>query len=63
MCGEKCYTGVTTTRENALRCMIEQEMGATGEAPMAPPMTYTHVCGGDHLSSLGVADFLGFEEE
>lgn len=63
LCGEKYPNGTHAGREIALRCMIAQDAGVQGVVPMAPSMTETHTCGGDHAGSLGVADFLGFEEE
>lgn len=61
LCGEVYESGATTGKEVAERCMVELNVGIRGTVPMAPTMTETHDCGGDHAGSLGLADFQGWE--
>lgn len=63
LCGETYQTGATTGKEVAELCMVELNVGVIGTVPMAPTMTETHHCGGDHAGSLGLADFQGWEKE
>lgn len=63
LCGEVFQNGVTTGENMAERCMIELNAGLVCTVPMAPTMTETHNCGGDHAGSLGLADFLGWKKE
>lgn len=63
LCGETYKTGITTGEKMAERCMIELVCGIRGTVAMAPSMTTTHYCGGDHAGSLGLADFQGWKAE
>ena len=63
LCGEVYQSGVTTGKEMAERCMVELVCGIRGTVPLAPTMTETHDCGGNHAGSLGLADFQGWTKE
>ena len=63
LCGEVYQSGATTGKEMAERCMVELVCGIRGTVPLAPTMTETHGCGGNHAGSLGLADFQGWEME
>jgi hypothetical protein len=62
LCGGKFRTAQAGEKP-ATRCMQMLHVGLLNPDPMAPTMTTTHRCGGDHAGSLGVADFLGWEKE
>lgn len=62
LCGQK-FLGGKAGEEVAERCMEMLHVGLLNPEPMAPTMTTTHRCGGDHAGSLGLADFLGWEKE
>lgn len=62
LCGGTFATA-TTGEEKATRCMEMLHVGLLNPEPMAPAMTMTHHCRGDHAGSLGLADFLGWEKE
>lgn len=53
----------TAPKKLAAYCMVELNAGLVSTELMAPTMTETHDCGGDHAGSLGLADFLGWQEE
>lgn len=61
LCGETYRSGTTTGRDIAHACMVELNLGLVGTVALAPTMTETHNCGGDHAGSLGLADFQGWE--
>lgn len=64
LCGEVFHNGATTGKEIAEVCMVEMNAGIySGSMPLAPRMTETHSCGGDHAGSLGLADFQGWKKE
>lgn len=63
LCGETYHNGGYACKEVAARCMVELNVGLVSTAPMAPTMTETHHCGGDHAGSLGLADFQGWQAE
>lgn len=63
LCGETYHNGTNAGEKVAERCMLELNVGLVCTQPMAPTMTTTHHCGGDHDGSLGLADFQGWEAE
>ena len=63
LCGEVFASGATTGEKVANTCMVYLHAGVVGVEPMAPTMTTTHTCGGDHAGSLGLADFQGWKKE
>ena len=63
LCGEVYQNGVCGAKKLAERCMVELNARLVSTAPMAPAMTETHYCGGNHAGSLGLADFQGWQEE
>ena len=63
LCGETYSNETTTGREMATACMAELNVGICGTVALAPTMTETHYCGGDHAASLGLADFQGWEAQ
>lgn len=60
---DEIYSTAETGEKMATRCMEMLHVGLLNPEPMAPTMTMTHRCGGDHAGSLGVADFLGWQAE
>lgn len=63
LCGEVYHNGGYAGKEIAERLMVELNAGLVCTQPMAPTMTETHYCSGDHAGSLGIADFQGWQEE
>lgn len=63
LCGETYHNGGYAGKKVAERLMVELNVGLVSTEPMAPTKTETHACGGNHAGSLGLADFLGWQEE
>lgn len=61
LCGATYQCGATAGKGIAEKCMVELVVGLKGITPQAPTMTEMHRCGGVHTSSLGLADFQGWE--
>lgn len=62
LCGKK-FRKAQAGEKVATRCMDMLHVGLLNPEPMAPTMTTTHHCRGDHDGSMGLADFLGWEKE
>lgn len=63
MCGERYTTGKPVKCETAIAAMNCLALDIKGVIPETPQPTITHICGGDHASSMGLADFQGWEKE
>lgn len=63
LCGEIFCHGYSYEEDVAQRCMVELNVGIQGTVLMAPYITETHHCGGEHAGSLGMADFQGWKKE
>lgn len=65
LCGERYWNGtVTTDRDLVFRETILRLLGVKTTTPMTPDLMEPHKCDGYLFDgSIGVADFLGWEEK
>lgn len=63
MCGATYAVGPNTDKDIADLCMAELNVGVVGTVAMAPTLTDTHNCTGEHAGSLGLADFIGWRKQ
>lgn len=63
LCGAIYGNSIPINKTLAARSMVELNVGLVRTEPQAPTMTETHLCGGDHAGSLGLADFQGWQAE
>lgn len=61
LCGERYATGKPVKCETAIAATSCLVLNIKGVVPETPTLTDTHICGGDHTGSIGLADFQGWE--